>query len=83
MTYRVEVRPSPDITEEEVRRRLAACYSLLLDLARKRKREVSCGDSAPVADTPGDSPATECQESDQAEPEPDMSEERSDQLQAH
>jgi hypothetical protein len=83
MTYRVEVRPSLDVTEEEVRRRLAACYSLLLDLARKRKREVSGGDSATVADTPGNSPATECQGSDLAESELDTGEERGDQLPAH
>jgi hypothetical protein len=83
MTYRVEVRSSPDITEEEIRRRLAACYSLLLDLARKRKREVSGGDSTPIADTPGDSPATDCQQSDQTASESDTGEERCDQLPAH
>jgi hypothetical protein len=78
MTYSVEMRRSPDIAEEEVRRRLAACYSLLLELARKRKCEVLNGDSAPVADTPGDSLATECQESGRAESESDTGEERND-----
>lgn len=83
MMYTVEMHRSPGITDDEVRRRLATCYSLLLDLARKRKREVSGGDSAPVAGTPGDSPATACQESDRAESELDTDEERSDQLLAH
>jgi hypothetical protein len=83
MTYRVEVRPSLDVTEEEVRRRLAACYSLLLELARKRKSAAPGGDSAPIADAPDDSPATECQQSDQTASESDTGEERGDQLPAH
>ena len=34
-TYTVEVRRSPAISDEEVQRRLAAVYRLLLDLAAK------------------------------------------------
>jgi hypothetical protein len=37
--YSVEMRKSPNISDEEARRRLAAVYRLLLDLAAQSKRD--------------------------------------------
>jgi hypothetical protein len=83
MTYAVKMRRSPDITEEEVRRRLAACYSLLLELARKRKCEMSTSGGVPVAGTPAGGLATEYQESNRAESRLDTDAERDDRFPAH
>jgi hypothetical protein len=38
-TYRVEMHRSPTISDEEARRRLAAVYRLLLDLAAQSERD--------------------------------------------
>jgi hypothetical protein len=62
MTYTIEMRRSPDITEEEVRRRLAACYSLLLELAEKHKRDALGEDGEAQPDAPGDPSRTQCDE---------------------
>jgi hypothetical protein len=41
MSHITEVHCDPSDVEEERRRRLAACYSLLLDLAQKRRSRTS------------------------------------------
>jgi len=63
MTYTVEMRRSPDITDAEVRRRLAACYSLLLNLAEKHKSDAPDDDSEPHPDAPSERSGTDHQES--------------------
>ena len=63
MTYTVEMRRSQDITDAEVRRRLAACYSLLLDLAEKHKNDAPDDGCENQPHAPGDRPGTDCQES--------------------
>ena len=70
MNYTVEMRRSPDITEEEVRRRLAACYRLLLDLAEKHRSDTPDDDCKPNPDAPSDRSRTDHQEPADAESYP-------------
>jgi hypothetical protein len=44
VTYTIEMRRSPNITEAEVSRRLTTCYDLLFSLARRRRNESLGGD---------------------------------------
>ena len=62
MTYTVEMHRSPDITEEEVRRRLAACYRLVLGLAEKHESDTPDDGCEPRSDAPGDQSGTDLQE---------------------
>jgi len=62
MTCTVEMRRSPDITEEEVRRRLAACYDLLLDLAERHKDDAPDDAREPDPDDPTDQTKADYQE---------------------
>lgn len=62
MTYVIEMRRSPDITEEEIRRRLATCYSLLFELAEKHKSDASDDGCEPHSGASGDRSGTDCQE---------------------
>lgn len=62
MTYTVEMRRSPDITDAEVRRRLAACYSILLDLAEKHKNDAPDDYAELQPDAPSDRSETDDQE---------------------
>jgi len=70
MTYTVEMRRSPDITDAEVRRRLAACYSLLLNLAEKHKSDAPDDDAEPQPDAPSDRSGTDNQEPADTETDP-------------
>ena len=49
-----EMHRSPVITDTEARRRLAACYSLLLELARKHGHSIPDDDPRPSTDVAGD-----------------------------
>ena len=71
MTCTAEVRGSPDFTDEEVRRRLAACYRLLLDLAEKHKINTSDDGCENQPDVSDDQPGAGCQEPDCTQAEPD------------
>ena len=58
-TYIVEMRRSPAISDEEARRRLAAVYRLLLDLAAQSERDAPAesartGASAPDGESVAD-----------------------------
>ena len=56
-TYSVEMRRSPTISDEEARRRLAAVYRLLLDLAAQSKSDTpaeSAGTGAPDGESIAD-----------------------------
>ena len=44
VTYTIEMRRSPNITDAEVNRRLTTCYDLLFSLARRRRNESLGGD---------------------------------------
>jgi hypothetical protein len=61
MTCTIEGQRSPDITEKEIRRRLGACYSRLLELARKHEHSI-LDDDPRLADATGDDPKADCQD---------------------
>jgi hypothetical protein len=64
MSYAAEKGPGQDFTEEEIRRRLAACYRLLLDLARKHKSTATQDEGYEShSEVPGDELEGGCQES--------------------
>jgi len=62
MTFVVDLCRNPDITEEEIRRRLAACYDLLLDLAEKCSHDTPDGSDESNPACPDGQFRTDCQE---------------------
>jgi hypothetical protein len=67
--YSVEMRRSPDISDEEVRRRLAAVYRLLLDLAARSKRDAPAESARTGAGAPDGESVADRQAQCTAEPE--------------
>jgi hypothetical protein len=59
MPQTIEVHCNSSYAEEECRRRLAACYALLLDLAQKRRSEASS--DVPVPGPADSASATEAE----------------------
>ena len=70
MSYAAEKGRGQDFTEEEIRRRLAACYRLLLDLAEKHKSTAAQDEGCEShSEVPGDKSEDDCQESTRTEVE--------------
>ena len=70
MNYTAEKSPGQDFTEEEIRRRLAACYRLLLDLAGKHKSTAAQDEGYEShSEVPGDELEEGCQASTRTEVE--------------
>jgi len=64
MTYTIEMRRSPNITEAEVNRRLTTCYDLLFSLARRRRNESLKGDCESESKDLGSHLGPHCSESE-------------------